>query len=790
MMVYDRAFCLPLAAITDEAVGGKAEGLARLRRLGLRVPDAFVVVGARPGALPDDLEESYEALGGGPVAVRSSAIGEDSADASFAGQYETMLNVRGIDALRAAIERCLASSEGARATAYRNERTELGATPMVVVVQRMVDARAAGVLFTVDPVSGRRDRWVVDAVPGLGEALVSGHATPDHYVLDERGAVVEQQLEGDAPVLSPEAIAALRVGAAVARDAARTPIDMEWAIDPRGTVEWLQARPVTTLPADPAELDTRFDSGALYTKCNIGEMMPGAVTPLTFATTGRGVDLGLQTLYRLCGVYGSISPSNRFVEMRLGHFFLDLSAMSEIGRAVAGSSPDTVAVALCGRPVDGLDVGALRPLPIRLANGARYGAVLASGPKHRRRLRALVRELRFAEERDPRIAWEALDRRLPALFDAYVLHLLSSTGAGAMMPALLEIVSKNEPDAEDHHARVAELLAGAEDVESADIAAGADRIVERLRRAPGARAAFAEATPEDALAYLRSPATGAARDELERYLARHGHRAVRELEMRQPGWARDPLPLVCSLQAGLRAALERGSASTAKARSVDLATLDGTMRRLLALAHAAVRGREESKSLLVRAMATFKDAYRALGALLAERGHLPDEDAVFFLTHLELGVVSRGRSPELGRLARARRDALAFQASLVFDDIVRGRPEPLRLELHGEEGALVGQPVSRGVVQGVARVVRTLEEASAVQRGEILIAPVTDVGWTPYFSAIAGLATDVGSAVSHGSVVAREYGLPAVVNLRYATRSFKTGDLVVLDGDRGILRRA
>jgi pyruvate,water dikinase len=128
---------------------------------------------------------------------------------------------------------------------------------------------------------------------------------------------------------------------------------------------------------------------------------------------------------------------------------------------------------------------------------------------------------------------------------------------------------------------------------------------------------------------------------------------------------------------------------------------------------------------------------------------------------------------------------------LHFEQVFRDRPEPLRFEpIEGEDGALVGKPVSRGSVTGRARVVETLEEAAALEAGEILIAPITDVGWTPYFNLIAGLATDVGSAVSHGAVVAREYGLPAVVNLRVATSRFRTGDLVTLDGDRGTLKLA
>ncbi len=175
---------------------------------------------------------------------------------------------------------------------------------------------------------------------------------------------------------------------------------------------------------------------------------------------------------------------------------------------------------------------------------------------------------------------------------------------------------------------------------------------------------------------------------------------------------------------------------------------------------------------------------------MTEEGLLPDQDAVFFLTHQELGELLRG-GRELADLAVSRRRVIDYQMPLHFPQIFSRRPEPVRLEpMEGEDGALIGKPVSRGTVTGRARVVETLDEAAALEAGEILIAPITDVGWTPYFSLIAGLATDVGSAVSHGAVVAREYGLPAVVNLQVATSRFRTGDLVTLDGDLGTLSLA
>jgi pyruvate,water dikinase len=214
------------------------------------------------------------------------------------------------------------------------------------------------------------------------------------------------------------------------------------------------------------------------------------------------------------------------------------------------------------------------------------------------------------------------------------------------------------------------------------------------------------------------------------------------------------------------------------------------MRALVRLTQKSVQRRERTKSLLVAVVARFKGAYRRLGELLAVEGKLPDADAVFFLTHEELGLLVQGKDQGLVEQALGRREVLGYQMELAFPDVFSGSPEPLA---ESEEPAsydhiLRGKPVSRGQVSGYARVVYSLRDADTIRPGEILIAPVTDVGWSPYFSLVAGLATDVGSSVSHGAVVAREYGLPAVVDLRLATKTFKNGDRVFLDGDHGLLR--
>ena len=451
-----------------------------------------------------------------------------------------------------------------------------------------------------------------------------------------------------------------------------------------------------------------------------------------------------------------------------------------------------MALSVCGRPVTEFTISGGDPPPRlrRIANGIRYIRYLLSQPAARRDMKNLVAELHFPQAETALAAWQEVDRRFPRIYDAMHHHLISSAGSGVLTPTLLGVVAGGTEASEADHATVAALLAGADDVESADIIAGAERIQERVAAHPDGEASFTRAEPDTALEWIRSAAAGAAREEFERYLRDHGHRAIKELELRQPEWREDPLPVIRSLQVSLR---QTDSVDAMPRRVESGGTKPGRGVALLArMARQAVRSREETKSGLVAVTTRFKEAYRHLARLMVAEGLLPDADALFFLTHDELGRLARGSDTGLVAAALARREAFDVQETYEFPDVFQGEPTRVDLDLAATDSAGVvrGSPVSRGRVTGVARIVRTIDEASALQRGEILIAPITDVGWTPYFSLIAGLVTDIGSAVSHGAVVAREYGLPAVVNTRIATRVFRTGDRVVLDGESGIVRLA
>lgn len=773
----------------DTAAGGKALGLRRLSQWGLRVPPAFVLVHPQGSELPADLPEYYRQLGGGKVAVRSSAVGEDGADSSFAGLYETLLDVEGNTALHKAIEACMDSLHSARAAAYQDSNA-VDASHMSVVVQRMVDASLAGVLFTVDPVSGRHDRLVIDAVRGLGESLVSGEETPDHYEFNLDGELVLSQLTDEEALLTPEQCEQLVTQARRAVESAGEPLDMEWAFDQQGELYWLQARPVTTVGSDLNELDTPVRPDDVLTRCNVGEMMPGASCPLTFSTTGRAIEHGMQHMHVSYAGRPGVTDEWTQLAMSHGKLFLNLSGSLTSAATVLGVDAKSMGHSVCGRIVDELEEPQKRSLPVRLLGTWRLLRYLQRADKVIAAFTIRAERFRLPVQGDSATLAKALDEAQDFFYEAFCVHLQSSTTSGFASNLLQAMVSGGQESTPEEEAEAARLLAGASDVESALLVEQLDDIVSSIINHADARQ-FAEA-PDAGAAQAWLSAQADLAKAFDDFLQRHGHRSYRELCVREQAWRDDPLALIASLQSSVGARLA-GAGPRPKPDAIDTSSLGLALRWILPKAHRAIRRREATKSQLVGITHTLKSCYRALGEQLLKEQRLSDADQVFFFTHQELMGFVLGADTQNDehwqQRTRQRRLALTFQDRLDFDEICVGQPVPIEhhfVPLEGDD-RLVGRPVSRGVVEAVARVALNVEEAAALEPGEILVAPITDVGWTPYFGMIAGLITDVGSAVSHGAVIAREYGLPAIVNTRTATRAIRTGDRVRLDADSGFV---
>ena len=782
-MTHTTSRLVELGSIEDARYGGKAWGLARLERAGFRVPPAFVLADVDPDDLPAGLRERLDAIPG-RVAVRSSATGEDGAAASFAGQYESVLGVSGYDELVAAVRHCVESTASDRAAAYRAEVGVGGG--MHVVVQQMVEARAAGVVFTADPASARRDLAVVDAVAGLGESLVSGEACSDHYEVDTAGGIVDR-LVSDTPALSDEEVRLVAAGAREAEVRWGHPLDLEWAFDAEGTLHWLQARPITSLPGDLSAMDTEVAGpDHVYTRCNIGEMMPGAYCPLTASVSGRAIEYAMQMVQVVGGFQERYHP-DRWLQVGYfsGHMFLNMTEGTALSSGILGNSLEQYSMSICGRVVDELVPLPPKSLPRRLVNTARLSTfALTAGPAVRRMKQRLA-STTTPSATEPRALLAELDAAVDLYNEVTLVHVRSSSRAAVPANILEETMVKRAVKAgrseDDGRSEASALMAGATDAESAVMLQQLDEIVTRLSAVPDD---FLAAPPAEAVTALRRGTSPLSRD-FAAFLERHGHRGYRELDLRDPSWADDPEGLGTIMQAMVRSKRSGGSAPTAPPPSEE--GLPRGVRALARMARAGAAGRETTKSQMVRVAHRLSRGYRLLGEQLAAAGVLPDADLVFFLDRSELPALVEGRDVDaLVAAAQSRREALPFQARLDFPDVSVGRPTPIKpAAAPAADGVIVGRPACSGVVEGTVRVATSVAEAQQLERGEILVAPVTDVGWTPYFTLISALVTDIGSSVSHGAVVAREYGLPCVVNTLGASRTLRTGDRVRVDGDHG-----
>lgn len=779
--------------VTDHRYGGKAAGLAELHRLGLAVPAGFVIVDAGRHGAHDDAIVRFSAMaaaGRTPVAVRSSAVGEDGDDHSFAGQYDTVLGVDSVDSFSCAVQRCVTSVSSARAASYSGDLT----ATMHLVVQQMVDARAAGVVFTADPATGRRDLLVIDAIAGLGEALVDGSASPDHIVLDSTGATVVADIVS-APVLSTGEVAEIRAGALRAARHWDKPMDLEWAIDRSGKLWWLQARPITTLPGDLNEMDSPVaGSDHVYTRCNIGEMMPGAFCPLTASVSGFAIDYAMQMTQVVARAQPRYEKPWLQVGYFYGHMFLNMTEGTALSAGILGNSREQFSMSICGRVVDELQPQPPQPFTRKLVNTVRLVSYSLSVGPAIRRLDSRIADFPIPRSDDAQLVLRQLESGVDLYCDVTLVHVRSSSRAAVAANILESTLIKQAVESgrteEDGRAEAMRLMAGASDVESAMMLDQLQGVVKTLAADREACERFLADAPETAVLGLQR-AESRSGTALRQFLHRHGHRGYRELCMRDPSWADDPAGLGSMMQVMLRAALAPVGPSPDPAHRNGVETTSRTIGMMARLAQGGARGREETKAKMALMAHALKRGYRHLGEVLARTNRLPDADLVFFFDRSELrDVVADGDITELVQRALARRQALAFQDALEFNDISVGRPTPAIAPPHVADGdTIVGRPAGRGSVEGSVRVAKSVHDARGVEPGEILVAPVTDVGWTPYFTVIAALVTDIGSSVSHGAVVAREYGLPCVVNTLVGTQALRTGDRVRVDGDRGVVTR-
>jgi pyruvate,water dikinase len=767
----------------------------------------MVVLNSTPSDIPGEIEKTWmDFADGSPAAVRSSGSDEDGDAASAAGQYETLLNVEPGN-LDDAVRRCIASAGDERVQTYEKEisggsdsgrKPEFFSRSMSVVIQKMVEPSRAGVIFTADPITGDRSVMVVETVAGLGEALVSGHEEAARYVITaakntESGSsstdsslIIETSGDLENAAVSGELLENLRAGAALAAASWGMPLDLEWAVDSEsGELYWLQARPITAL-AD--SLDSTVGPEELITRCNIGEMMPGAVTPLTLSTFGRSLSTGLAIYYRSFGAVRPGEPDPSFVVFFEDQLFMNLSSMYLMSRRVLGATREGTELGIIGYTLPPHDIGPMAPFPVRLLNGIRYFIKLFRWKSKAREIEELAMNHDLSTEGLNAAGILAVIRREHGrMMDrAVALHYAVSAFSGAMNAALAITLSGGTDISDESNRLITELLSGVEGVESAAVLEGLEELA-GIIRGSSFESEIMKGDTRTVHEELMADES-AIGDFYRSFMERHGHRCIREAELREPEWAIDPGHLIESLKALVQNSPRgKNNRNTVSPKMPELPEGVNTraVKWIAGQARVGVRSREKSKSMLILVIHKFKLAARALSRQLVEEGLLPEADLSYFLTIEELEQLTSGRGEGLTGRARRRRRLYPQRMDLHFPDLSYGRPKPETPDLPEDGINLCGTPVSRGIAEGTVRVVKTRKDAEALQNGEIMVARFTDIGWTPFYARVAGMVTEIGGALSHGSVVAREYGMPLVGGLSGACTVLTDGMRVRIDGGSG-----
>lgn len=726
-------------------LGSKAATLNELVAKGFRVPPGFVVTAEALAALgprlSDELAAAADRTGPGPFAVRSSAAAEDLPGASYAGLYETFLNIKKHD-LDDAIRRCLASATKDRVAAYQSTfdgagQSTLPAPGMAVLIQQMVQPLAAGVAFTANPLTGTRDETIITAVKGLGEVLVGGEAVGEEWIVRNKEATCTRKAD---ILTAVQALGVAGLGSSVAA-VAGVPQDIEWAIDTEGVMFLLQARPITALPKP---VDWVAPGKGLWSRnFRLGEWLPDPMTPL-------------------------------FEEWLLP-------------RVEAGY-------------LDGMQADVHVRVPFRYAsvNGWYYNAPPAPSPM------VLAGVLLKSRGRAPWFLFNALLRvsHNPAAAHRAILHDLELKWRDELLPAYRQLVRNSEQEVDSATpGRLVELVnaicnqAGIYLWSLSIVGGSAWKMESALARFWQKHLAGplhgTEAGKSGYQALLRGLAGSAP--------APASH-AVYSLDWYFPT-AGEAIPINnlhgSRPASGMSEALSAQRAETEAGARNALRSQPRKLARFTALVSTAQHYallREEQALDLSLGWPVLRRCAQRLGERLVS-AHIIDHvsDIHFLLLDEAIGTSTDSRPP-----AESRRQTWQQQRSLdapltlgapsrIIGDPIARAVEAARTSHDLPEGAVIGHPASAGRVTGTVRIMSGPEDFANFQAGEILVAKSTSPAWTPLFTRAAAIVTDGGTLAAHASLVAREFGLPAVVGTGDATHRLRTGQRVTVDGGAGIV---
>lgn len=715
-------------------VGPKAATLSQLKRWGYAVPSGWVLP---PGDEAEPLIAKLNPSSDRPLVVRSSAIGEDTDLASAAGQYQTVLNVISRAGVRRAIAQCQDCYDDPGATQYRQDKG-VPDGGMAVIVQEQIHGQFSGVAFSRDPLSGDSDTVAVEALPGPATNVVSGQVTPERYSV--RITEAERQIlsESDKGKMPPALV--IQVAQAV-RDIENRfhgiPQDMEWTFD--GQTLWiLQTRPITTLTP-------------IWTRRIAAEVIPGVIRPLTWSinnplTCGVWADLFRWILGKRAQAFDMSSLAT----LHYSHAYFNATLLGQLFRAMglpAESLEFLIRGASMGRPSARALLKTLPGLTKLLWQELTLSQTFHQ--QNRTVFAPLLEEIATqpASQLSPTACLERIDGLLQALKQATFFSILAPLSA-ALRQKLLRV----EDSALDSSV-LPETLA--------------------LRTLQ----ALTIQQPE----VVTDAAAGKLHPALNAFFAQYGYLSDVATDVAVPTWREDPQPVLIAL----KHFAESIASQTASIKRKQNWITQNVQHRV------ALKGRVAQ--VYSRLLAELRYTLVALEQHATGQGLLKQPGDIFFLTLMELREWgSQNAEEELTERVTARRHEFELaQAFTHLPSVVYGNPPPLSILANptpAVPGAYYGIGASSGIMEGTIYILRSLRQLpDTLTRDIILVVPYTDAGWSPLLAQVGGIIAEVGGRLSHGAIVAREYGIPAVMNIDQATHRFQDGQRVRIDGYRGIV---
>lgn len=764
-------------------------------------------------------------------AVRSSAVGEDSEELSAAGQNETILGCISDSDIIEGVQKCWASMFAFTSTYYRRQNGQPCLCGGGVVVQALVTPRAAGVMFTRHPSHGDPSRLLITANYGLGESVVSGAVEPDTMIIkrtrngqltiakkelgsksrrvktEGSGIAMEDVPEGERNVacISDEEVLKLATIGVSQEELWGAGRDIEWAVT-ENEVFLLQARPITSLDRwTEEELLIELDSPVMADDeitsfGNCGEVLPKPLSPMSYdvvtsmlligmdkavGINESGYDKSVVLTHNRCALslYNTLykrAPKTLDVNIRMmemavhGHFVADEQILKTAQhRRPPHWSDQPLGIWLMIKTV------ALSKWAVNDSEKAMRGVNYDIPIENPEKLFEALLESRHVMER---VSYN---------------HAYSTTGSTCSQFVAMTIFLEGKSEFTAEQCSEISSLFSSGDVLSAGVPTALANIVQKLEKS-GLADEFRAQDPKKALEWLKEYAHDDIYIDVRDFLEQHGYRAVMEFDLVTKPWVLVPENMMTVLQ-NLRVTTEGTKHNKTSQEIVDsLRTPQKpntrkVLRWVLPLCHRSVRHRETTKALLVNVIHKMRIGFLRLGNLLVKKWYIPNPDLVFFFRKEELRKYLATRDPALLKKALQRQQYHPGWCKLKFAELNVGwvnKLEPRAPNLMAGDVKISATSVCGGEVVARACVIKDLEsEIGGLQRGDVLITHATDIGWSPYFPLLTGIVTELGGLISHGAVIAREYGLPCIVGAANATDIFKTGDLVRLSGTKGIIEK-